>query len=266
MPSTDGQFKTLYLIDHSFLNEIQDEQAWLIGLLASDGNIRNDRVFSLTQSGDHGHELIAIVQRMLGHNGPIYSRPTTGKVSHEITITSLPIVKRLADFGVVPNKTLIFTFPELIPPEHHAAFIRGYIEGDGSTGVYRTVRSAYPRISFVGTPEFINRCAEIIPVVGLVRVITRAAHLAEMQWNGHKALQLSKWLWANPHLPITRKQLIVETFFQENQPKYLVVQAQREQARQLLAQGHKPKYVAQQVGVDWRTIYYWREEFAQGDR
>ncbi len=42
-----GQFTRQYPVDDEFFDTIGEEQAWLLGLLAADGWVKNDRVWSI---------------------------------------------------------------------------------------------------------------------------------------------------------------------------------------------------------------------------
>jgi hypothetical protein len=249
------RFKRRYTINDNFFDVIGEEQAWLLGLLASDGCVHNDRAFSLSQSSNHGEQLIREVQRILSHTGNILHC----KNAFSITITSEIMVQRLANFGIVPRKTLTYTFPDTLPVERYAAFLRGYIEGDGSTGIYQTKTATYPCISFVGTLEFISRCNEFIPVVGSMSHIKRARNLYDLRFNGRKAFAFANWIWKNPNLPHTRKQQTIEDFFALHPPRHLEFDRKRIQALQLLEEGLSPEKVADRLGLAFQTIYRWRK-------
>lgn len=76
-------------VDDSFFDVIGPPQAWVLGLLASDGCISNGGIsVSFGQSGDHGRELVAEVARLLAFDGAIRTYATAGRDAHSIFFTS----------------------------------------------------------------------------------------------------------------------------------------------------------------------------------
>lgn len=258
-PKNGGQFVRKYQVNESFFDSLGEDQAWLVGLLMADGCVHNDATFSLSQSHEPGLALVNAVRAMLSYTGPIGCY----KAAHTLTITSRALVRNLSLFGITPRKSLTLEFPENIPSASRAAFMRGYIEGDGSVGIYDTtakggVPSFAPVLSFVGTSAFIKRAQEILPVAGNLTTIRRARNLAELRFNGRKALLLARWVWVNPQLPPSRKHAIIQDFLRTHSPRYLRQDPPRERGILLLASGMHPKEVAQEVGVGWRTVYRWQ--------
>jgi hypothetical protein len=137
----------------------------------------------------------------------------------------------------------------------------GYVEGDGSAGIYRTVSTTYPKVSFVGTQQFINHCIQIIPVPGRCYVIKHAKNLADLVFCGRNALRFADWIWANPGLPHTRKEAIIQQFRAEHTPRYITYDRVRLQVRGYLEEGWKPEQIAEHLGIAFGTVYRWRKEF-----
>lgn len=259
---SDGRFTRVHSINDQFLDQIGNEQAWFLGLMAADGNVRQGgRHISIGQSKDIGKELVEVIATMIGFNGPIY---LYGR-HHHISFTSEQIGRKLAEYGIVPNKSLIYSFPESLPEQQHAAFLRGYIDGDGSVGIYSQPNkqgegiSTWLLVSFVGTPEFVNRCGEIMPVKGSIHRINRATNLSEFRVTGKKAVELGKWLWADKNLPVYKQSAFdefVSTHLSER--KYTFYENAKLEALSMLAQGMRPEDIAPKIGVSWQSVYNWK--------
>lgn len=244
-----------YTVNECFLDTIGGEQAWLLGLLAADGNVeRTRRTFTLAQSGEDGARVVGVVREMLNYTGPLRS---SGRVT-TLKVTSGTLVARLADFGVVPAKSLVYRFPEVLPAEQAQAFMRGYVEGDGSVGLYRMTHTVTPIVSYVGTPEFVSASRTFFPVAGHYRPILRARNLAELRFNGKDALTVADWLWADATLPSSRKQAIIARFLVEHQPLYVRYAERRQRAAEMLAEGVPVPEIASALGLPFQTIYKWR--------
>ena len=250
-----------YTINDDFLDDIEEKQAWLIGLLAADGCVRSNKSgFSISQSGERGKALIETIQKMLAHTGNMFHAKTSAKISHTISITSYKLVERLKAFNIVPRKSLTYSFPERIPPKLHSAFLRGYIDGDGSTGIYKTTWGNDTLIiSFVGTKKFIERCSQIVPVPPIPRKIKHARNTYELRWNGEKAIQFGRWVWNNPFLPRYYKQDSLDEFLLIGDTKYLRYVPIKELANDLIHGGMSVRETARCIGVSSRTISKWKQ-------
>jgi len=250
-----GQF-TRCEVNDNFFDSIGEEQAWILGMFASDGNIRNDRVFSVSQSNKHGLELINTIKRILGFQGNVLHC----KNAHSIFVTSEKMVGDLAKFNIVPRKSLIYEFPYQLPEERYVAFLRGYFDGDGSCGIYDTGTTNVLCMSFVGTEKFIEKCKTIIPIRYTSRKIKSAKNLYEIRFYGKYALAFGVWLWKNKELPRYYKQDIYDTFLQNNSPLYLKYDKILEQVKELIKQKMPIMEIAKTVKIPFQTIYKWRSD------
>jgi hypothetical protein len=247
-----------YPINEEFFSTLGPKQAWLIGLFAADGNVKSDRLVSIGQSGDHGLCLIREVQRMLGHDAPVYTRLR----AHTITITSPAMVEFLARFNVTPRKSTVYRFPEALPAHLAAPFMRGYIDGDGCVGVYDNGRGFQTLLlSFSGTTAFVERSIGFMPVTMNVRALKRTREMAEARAYGAKALDLGRWLWSDTSLPKYRKQAIFDAYASTSQARYVRYSTPRHEAHRLFAVGMRPMQVARRLGLSCQTVWKWKVKY-----
>lgn len=104
------------------------EQAYILGLLAADGNVAatHPRVtFGLQAKDAH---LVEFVRDRLNPVANLHRRPD-GFTS--LLITSVPMVADLAQFGVVPRKSRTLAWPAHLG-DLQRPFLLGYFDGDGS--------------------------------------------------------------------------------------------------------------------------------------
>jgi len=187
MRSEKGRFVKKYNINEDFFKTKSSSFYYLIGLLSSDGNVKNHKTFSISQSNDCGKKLIEFVSKMIGSNYPIYHKDNI----HSLTITNSDFVAVLEEYGIRPDKTLVFELPEKIEYCDLKYFIQGYIDGDGSIGVYdngKGVKSLV--VSIVGTEKFIHGLNSRLNSKGNIRKIKTCKNLYEIRYNGKKALDL----------------------------------------------------------------------------
>lgn len=254
--------KRLYSVDDTFLDVFGSHQAWFVGLMAADGCINSENSFGIAQSSDHGKKIVSYLQELLGHTGNI----SRHKNSYGITITSKRLVERLLYYGVFQRKSLSYTFPRNLPIEYFRDFLRGYIDGDGSVGVYNVGRSPQLLVvSFVGTKEFIFECGKFIPVKCCFHEIKHAKNLFEIRFNGKKAIEFGEWLWENKDLYKYYKQDIYENFMKIYAPglRFLRYKKLREIALRMLIENIPVKKIEKEIGVRFQTIYKWKKEYGK---
>lgn len=148
---TNENLGRTYSLDKHYFKQWNSDMAYILGFIASDGNvfkkeyITNGRVKeknTLTialNSIDESH--VNLIKEKLGYSGKTFERTITstykniGNVhkSVGITITSKDMVNDLINLGIVNNKSLVVKFPD-VPKEYELDFIRGYFDGDGSVG------------------------------------------------------------------------------------------------------------------------------------
>ena len=75
-----------------------------------------------------------------------------------LLLFSKHLCQTLANWGMVPNKSLVLQFPD-IPKKFYRHFIRGYFDGDGSLTVTNVSR---PLITVTSTEEFCKKVQEIL--------------------------------------------------------------------------------------------------------
>jgi hypothetical protein len=183
---------------HDLFDSPTPEADWLAGLLAADGCVRNGgRLWQLGQSGDHGHALIESVRVLVGSANPISTHsPRGGAPAHTITITSPSMVTALAEYyGIGPRKTRTLRWPDLAG-SRAAAFLRGYVDGDGTLGVYRVSRAkAMLNVAMVGTPGFVDAALSIVPSPGRRITLRHSSAIIEARWSGRYAWRACQWLY-----------------------------------------------------------------------
>ena len=127
---------TKYKINHDFFDKekINSDSAYILGLLASDGNVEEKGNGICLELKSEDIELLKKVNKILENEREIksYSRESRNDTS-KLYFFSRKIKSDLAYFDIVPNKTYKkVNFIKNIPDEFFIDFIRGYFDGDGS--------------------------------------------------------------------------------------------------------------------------------------
>ena len=181
------------------------EQAYILGLLAADGNVSSahPRVILGLQAKDVS--LMEWVRDRLnpGANLSIASRDDFAVLQ----VTSRRMVEDLAKFGIVPRKSRTLTWPgqldDLLRP-----FLLGYFDGDGSACIRtKTGRPIWTVCSgseqfLIEMKEYVRQCTGVVmekihhrPASSLYQVATTAGN----------ACLLDGWLHTDKDLGLARK-------------------------------------------------------------
>lgn len=252
--------RSKYSLNESFFDKIGDIQLWLIGLLAADGWITKNNI-GLSQSGKHGEGLINYVKDIINYGGVVYTSTTTNELAYSISFTSNKFVKILEKYNIVNSKSLIYKLPELNTEDELRSFTRGYVDGDGSIGIYdngKGYRSLV--ISFVGTKEFIDTIGSKLPIPYSNKIDKKRNNCLELRWYGKKAYEFGSWLYKNINLFKSNKFI---TFANYNEPNYIAdyYNEKKEIVKKLLLEGKPVSKVSEDTGIPFQTIYKWKKKF-----
>jgi hypothetical protein len=251
-----------YELCETYLDCENDKKYWFLGLMAADGFIINKNSFGISQSGFFGKRLVEYLKKELEYNGPIYSGSTIGENYYNLTITSNHIVNKLSEYNIVNKKSLIYEFPNINGDDNIRDFIRGYVDGDGSVGVYDNGNGhQYLVISFVGTKNFINKASQKIPIEfsGIRELI--GENCFEIRWYGKKAVKFCEWLYSNDNLYNGYKKDKFINYLKTHNPNFLIYENKKKQVKGLIDKKIKVSEIVEITGIPFQTIYKWKKEF-----
>ena len=159
---TISQVSRKYTLNEHYFSEIDtDEKAYFLGLLKADGNVRKEMNIVSISLAEADKEILEKFNRVLGHDRPLYfekRREETRQNMFNLYICSSIMCKDLEKWGVVPNKTLLLTWPKWIAPEFTKDLIRGAWDGDGS--------AHYRQANLKCTTDFALGCQEYLSTLG----------------------------------------------------------------------------------------------------
>lgn len=153
-----------YTINEGFFSAITTpEQAYILGLAATDGYVRNGMFQIALQRRDR--ELLFKVRDAMQSNAPVsdYEATLRGKKYpySVIMLHSKKLTGDLATAGIHRRKSLTVRFWDGPPPlmPHYA---RGLLDGDGSPFISARGK---PHFSFVGNPQMVRSLSEHLQAV-----------------------------------------------------------------------------------------------------
>lgn len=260
-----GRFVAAAVNDQFFARR-SPQTLWLAGLIAADGHIdQNGKRWTLGQSGPEGLARLEHVVGLMEYGGRILStQPARGRCAYSISVSSRRMVADLAaQYGIAPAKTLTYRWPNL-SGDAAAAFLRGYIEGDGCVSIYPTpTGTPFLHLSYVGTPEFVDAAMAVTPAKGRCRQLVRCKNLAEVRYNGRNAWAIGAWLYERTDLYESAKVTAYREHVATARPKWIVDLRKRLEGLRLLADGVSTAEVAARLDVHPRVPYTWKAQLAQ---
>lgn len=197
MGSMNPNFK--YAKDFSMFDELTDDGAYILGLIWSDGTVRQNTVEIALQKQDR-QVLVDISKIIFGKDLVTDSllRPMSF-----LTINDKEFVNRILSYGGIckGKKSDVLEFPK-IPDHLMTSFIAGYFDGDGA--IYD--RDGYPRFKISSNSKKI--ILQIIDHFNLHNDITVDRKQFCLEVSGFRALDLCQEIYHNKKtLKIQRKYL-----------------------------------------------------------
>lgn len=165
--NVNSKKKRVFCVNDKFFSTQSLLACYWAGFIAADGNIgKNYKRLSIgLATKDRGH-----LERLLldlSSNYPISDFKVKGSyLTSSISITSTQICRDLTSlFNIRPVKSLTLEPPVLDDDTLKDAYLIGYIDGDGSIGLYKGKKQPGLSVSILGTLEVCTwikrRCSEI---------------------------------------------------------------------------------------------------------
>lgn len=199
MNLTSRKFVIVNATVHSYFSRVTtNEQAYILGLLAADGNVADEHprvVFGLQVKDVH---MVEFVRDRLNPEATISPAVRKHRQFAVIQITSQQMVADLARYGIVPRKSRILEWPAL-PGHLLRPFLSGYFDGDGWIHVIHKGARLYPGWGVCsGSERFLLDMKEFILAstgVALPRILHRPrSSLYYVGTSGEKAYLINTWL------------------------------------------------------------------------
>ncbi|MBI2654866.1 hypothetical protein HYX06_00380 [Candidatus Woesearchaeota archaeon] len=208
-----------YEVNMNFFDDINQNNAWVLGWILSDGFInktKNSHSFGLKLSRKD-IEVLTKIKNLLGYTGKIFINKDFLKRTNKyyeqslLKISSKYLVRRLENLGVTESKTKKELFPEIIKVSDNEeivrSFIKGFFEGDGSI-IYKKNSLLF---QIVGTKEILLDIQYFLikylnlNMVKLTQNIKNENHWALRYRGNRQALRIFDWLYRDSILHLDRK-------------------------------------------------------------
>jgi len=123
-----------YPCDDNFFKKQNEDMAYILGLIASDGSISKKENLIAIQLQHEDVEILNKISEITKNTRPLesYIRKETGHEIDSFRVWSAEWKKDLSHYGIIPQKTFTLQPPEFLDPDYRIDYIRGYFDGDGS--------------------------------------------------------------------------------------------------------------------------------------
>lgn len=136
-----------------FKNETPD-MAWLLGFLASDGNVSKKENLIRIELSSVDKEILEKIKELVAIDNPIHLHEN--KKGFQFATLSWSCKEHKEDlkkYGIVPNKIYILTPPTKLNENFYIDYIRGYFDGDGTVNLNRGSHGNSLRWSICGASK-----------------------------------------------------------------------------------------------------------------
>ena len=215
-----------YSCDDDYFKNQTSNMAYILGLLASDGNVAKKENQINICLNEEDYEILEKIRKEIKSTRPIkvYSR-NNGATQSKLVVFSSTMKKDLSHYSIVPNKTFILQPPELLKKEYYIDYIRGYFDGDGSVYINS---NGIPGVNIGGaSKEMIEWIRKVLAEqYGIIcKKIDSSQKLSEKRnynrifYYGENIVKLYKIFYKNDSLYMKRKKDIFKTILMNNYPR-----------------------------------------------
>ena len=201
--------------EHIFDSIDTEEKAYWLGFIFADGNIssvknvkkKTEYIFTLSlKESDKEH--LQKFNTFMEHKKDNRHYHKSKHPSCQWYINNYHLWNTLNSYGCVPKKSLILKFPELSIFKDQSLirhFIRGYFDGDGCFSQDKIKSGVYPRLSLLGTLEFVEKVNSLCECSGTITEQHSANTYYNLRFNRKNSIKFMHYIYDNCTIYLDRK-------------------------------------------------------------
>lgn len=210
----DRMNRGMYSVNVNFFKEWNRQMAYILGLIAADGNVITDPKLLTIVLHRQDRYMLDKIKSIIELERPIASRKGN---CDALVVRSGTIVDDLINLGIIPKKSLTLEWLD-VPKVYLKDFIRGYMDGDGCVTYYerKDRGKLILEVSMLGTEHFLHGMSIAInEEIGLKvmkttkpkRVVDgkEVGNISKLRYSGSTACKLLDWLYEDADLFLERK-------------------------------------------------------------
>lgn len=205
--------KTYHFNEHYFDAVDNIDKAYILGLLWADGHNDVDRGKITLQLQDKDKELLEHINNAVESDRPLWLCPLHDKNerwsnTYTLTLQSRHMSNILKSYGMIQRKSLVLEFPNFINAHLYGAFVRGYLDGDGSICFNHQTKKT--EVSMIGTVMLLERIQEICKKLDIKASIYKKNNWSNMIrtlyiTNKTDRVKFLNWIYKDANLKMDRK-------------------------------------------------------------
>lgn len=163
---------TQYKKNEEYFDTESHNMAWLLGFLASDGNVRQNKNCIRIELSHVDREILEKIKEEVHIDNPIFEREDKKGFQYVgLNWSSKKHKEKLAEYSIVPAKTYILKPPYKLAKEFRLDYIRGYFDGDGTINKNICQHGVALRWGICGaSPEVLEWIVDVLEEYGIPRV------------------------------------------------------------------------------------------------
>jgi hypothetical protein len=184
------------------------ELAYVVGLMATDGNLSPDgRHFDFTSKD---YEQVALLKQLLNLDNRICQKPNgRGDLAYRIQFGNVALYRWLLDIGLMPNKSKVLG-SLAVPDAYFFDFLRGHLDGDGTISIYNdpqypNSRRLYTRFLSASLPHLQWLQATLDRLLGISGAIDQKTRVWSLTLAKSDSLTLLPHLYYQSDLPCLQR-------------------------------------------------------------
>lgn len=199
-----------------------EEKAYWLGFLYADGNISSEgHRFEINLSLKDINHMLKLKSFFKGDDLEVRIDTTKGEQYPmcRMSVRNEHLWTALKDKGCVPCKSLILKWPDesiFSSKSLIRHFIRGYWDGDGTIGLYKTEKYGYNfSFSVVGTPMFLKGVQDFIGLGGCLKNASTPSEPNNawiLSYTSLKSRKAARFLYQNASIYLERKYNIYQEY------------------------------------------------------
>jgi intein-encoded DNA endonuclease-like protein len=218
--------RKMYHFNENYFDVIDTaDKAYILGMFWSDGCNNTKRGQITLGLQDRDKELLEGINRAVESDKPLWCSKLHNKNEHwrdsyVLSLQSRHMSSVLESYGMVPRKSLVLEFPDIIDESLYASFIRGYFDGDGSIYInYNNPKQT--EVSMTGTLMFLERVQEICNQMGIKTTIYNKLNtnntVRTLYITNHTdRIKFLDWIYKDADLKMERKYLKYQQMINNN--------------------------------------------------
>lgn len=207
-----GELTRKYILNEAYFDEIEENQAYMLGFLWADGYHNTQRNTIALSLAEKDREILEAFGKELETDKPLqFVQYKNRKCSNQyrLNICSKRISQRMLCLGLTQAKTFTVDYPKWVDPKLHRHFIRGYFDGDGYASI--------SQMSLVGTEALCVDVSALLKKYLDVNSTIEERHperktcIRTLRVSGRvQCRKVYAWLYVDAKLALARKKDVAE--------------------------------------------------------